>query len=471
MGIMYLSAVLKKNGHKVKLLQSIELSFEKICKKIDSYAPQIIAYSTTTGEHKYYIYLNKRLKERFSVFSIFGGPHPTFFPEMIYNEGIDGLCIGEGEDAMLELANKLQHKDDITSIKNLWIRKDGQIFRNSVRELISNLDSLPFPDREVLYESNPDIRNYKTKIFFAGHGCPYSCTYCFNHQYNQIYENQGKIVRFRSVDNLIAEMLEVKNKYPLEFISIDDDIFLARPKSWLEEFATKYKDKINLPFKCNARPELINKWTAKLLKNAGCYSVWIGIECGDEKISNDLLKRNIKNSEILYSCQLMRKNNIKYATQNLIALPVKNPMEVDLKTLELNIKCNPDFAWSSIFYPYPKTHLGEYSRKKGYLKKNIDDMAETNKIISELTFENIYMKKKLERLHKIFGVIVEFPFLFKFARFLVRLPLDGLYKLLFFCWYGFCFKIRLEKWKKTPQEFNVLITSLFSYVKRLKSDE
>ena len=462
-----MSAVLKKNGHKVKLLCSLNLSFEEICKEINSYAPQILAFSTMTGEHKYYIGLNKKLKERFSVFSIFGGPHPTFFPEMIYNEGIDGLCIGEGEDAMLELANKLQHKDDITSIKNLWIRKDGQIFKNSVRELISNLDSLPFPDREIMYEGNPDMRNYKTKLFFAGRGCPYTCSYCFNHQYNQIYKEHGRVLRFRTVDNLIAEMLEVKNKYPLKFILIDDDTFLIKPKSWLEEFAEKYRNKIALPFLCNVRPNLINEWTVRMLRNVGCYSVWMGIECGDEKISSDLLKRNIKNSNILKACWLLNKYKIKYATQNLSALPVKNPIEVDLKTLELNIRCKPDFALSSILYPYPKTDLGEYSRKNGYLKKSFDDMAETNKITSELSFENTYVKKKLERLHKIFGIIVEFPSLFRFVRFLIKLPLDRFYKLLFFCWYGYCFRIRLEKWKKTPKEILNLCLSLFNYLRGL----
>ncbi|MBL7131090.1 MAG: B12-binding domain-containing radical SAM protein [Candidatus Omnitrophica bacterium] len=470
-GMMYLSAILKKNGHQIKLLRTFKLSFEEICKQIDSFTPQVLAYSTMTGEHKDYIDLNRKLKERFSVFSIFGGPHPTFFPEMICRQGVDCVCIGEGEDAMLELVAKIQYKDEITNIKNLWIKKDGQVFRNPVRNLISNLDMLPFPDRELMNEGNPYMRNYKTKMFFSGRGCPYACTYCFNHQFNKIYENKGSITRFRTVDNLIAEILEVKTKYPLKSVGFGDDTFLLKPKSWLEEFTKKYKNTINLAFSCCVRVDLINESTVRALKDAGCYSVWMGVECGDEKISSNLLKRNIKNNNILNACRLLRKNRIKFATQNLIALPVENPLEVDFKTLELNIRCKPDFAWSSIFYPYPKTDLGEFCRENGYLKKNFEEMAETNKITSELTFENAYVKKKLERLHKIFGIITEFPFLFKFAKFFIRLPLDGFYKFIFFCWYGFCFRIRLEKWKKTPREIYILIVTLLNYLRQLSLSE
>lgn len=468
MGIMYLSAVLKKNGCQVKLLRTFKLSLKEICKEVANYAPQILAYSSMTGEHRYYLDLNRKIRERLHIFSIFGGPHPTFFPEMINNEGVDCVCIGEGEGAIVELATKLQNGRDITNIKNLWVKRNGQVFRNPVRDLISNLDRLPFPDRELIYQARPDMRTHKAKLFFTGRGCPYSCTYCFNHQYNQIYKNRGTVVRFRKVDNVIQEITEVKEKYALRFVMFDDDTFLARPKSWLEEFAKKYRDNINSPFMCNVRPNLINRWVANLLKKAGCYSVWIGVECGDELISENLLKRNIKNDEIIRACQLLREARIKYATQNLIALPVPNPIEVDFKTLQLNIKCNPDFAWSSIFYPYPKTDLGEYSREKGYFRKSYDNMAETNKIISELIFKDIYTKKKLERLHKIFGVIVEFPFLFKLVNLLMRLPLDRFYKLLFFSWYGFCFKIRLEKWKKTPLEIYRLISSLFRYLRTIR---
>jgi len=163
----------------------------------------------------------------------------------------------------------------------------------------------------------------------------------------------------------------------------------------MDDFAEKYREKVNLPFMCNVRPDLISERTAETLRYAGCYSVWIGVECGDERISRELLRRNISNSDIMKACRLLRAKGIKYATQNLIALPVDNSLETDLKTLELNIRCKPDFAWSSIFYPYSRIYLGDYSREKGYLDKEFDDMSQTNKVSSELNFKDTEVKKTI----------------------------------------------------------------------------
>jgi len=184
MGVMYLSFVLKQGGHSVKLLRTLNLSFEQVCKAVEDYSPEIFAYSTMTGEHRYYIELNRRLRERFPAFSVFGGPHSTFFLEMISRDGVDSVCIGEGEYALLELADKLKHKEEINDIRNMWIKRDKRIFKNTLRDLIADFDKLPFADREIMYEGNPGMRHYKTKLFFSGRGCPYGCSYCFNHRYN-----------------------------------------------------------------------------------------------------------------------------------------------------------------------------------------------------------------------------------------------------------------------------------------------
>lgn len=470
LGIMYLSAVLKKGGYQTKLLKTQNLNFAQIIKKVKEYSPDIFAYSIMTGEHNYYLDLNRRLKKAFPAFSIFGGPHPTFFPEMIEKNRVDAICIGEGEGAMLDLVKALEKKKPIEKIKNLWIKKGKKVIKNPLRPLTANLDSLPFPDREIIYEDSPELRNYKTKLFFSSRGCPYQCTYCFNHQYNLLYKNKGKIVRFRSVDNFIAEILEVKKKYPFEFAMIEDDTFLLKPKEWLEEFAVKMQ-KTGIRFWCNLRADLINEETAKFLKKAGCHAVWFGIECGNEKIRKELLKRFMTDKQILKACQLFKKYKIVHASQNLIALPVENPLDIDLQTLDLNIKCQPDFAWSSILYPYPRTAIGKYASKKGYFrKKSWDKIQITNKMTSELVFDNPQEKKKLERLHKIFGIVVELPFLRRFVNILISLPLDKLYQLIFFSWYGYCMRIRMESWKKNPGDIRRLFLSLLSYLKTINKE-
>lgn len=467
MGIMSLSAVLKERSHQTRLIKTQNLNFDQILEEVKNYSPGIFAYSCMTGEHNYYLDLNNRLKKKFQAFSVFGGPHPTFFPEMIKKPGVDAICIGEGEGAIVDLAEKLDQKKPVERIKNLWIKRGNKIIKNPLRPLIENLDSLPFPDREILYEASPELKGYKSKLFFSGRGCPYQCTYCFNHSYNALYKNKGRVVRFRSVDNFIAEILAVKNKYPLEFAMIEDDTFLLKPKEWLEEFARKMR-KTKVRFWCNLRADLINESVVKLLKKAGCHAIWFGLECGDEKVRQKILKRFMTNKQIIEACQLLKKHKITFSSQNLIALPVAHPLKTDLQTLDLNILCQPNFAWSSILYPYPRTAIGDYAVKNKYFfKKNWDNVAMTNKTISELTFNNLQEKKQVERLHKLFGLVVEFPFLRKFVSVLIRLPLDKLYLFIFFAWYGYCLRIKMEGWKKSPQELLSLFSALLDYLKNI----
>lgn len=467
LGMMQIASVLKEHHHQVSLLKTESLTYEKIEGLVARFAPNVLAFSAMTGEHNYYINLNKKLKSKFDLFSVFGGSHPTFFPEMIEKEEVDAVCIGEGEHAMLELVTKLEKGEEICNIKNLWIKVNGEIKKNPVRPLIENLDELSFPDREFMYDGDKDLKLNKNKMFFTGRGCPYRCTYCFNHMYNQLYKGKGKVIRRRSVDNLIEEIVTVKERYPLESIHFGDDIFLLAGLEWMKEFSKKYRKEVGLPFICQLRADQVEEEIISLLKEAGCYSGFIGVECGDEELSKTLLRRNLSNTQIIEACKILKKYGIKFCMENLTVLPVENPLEVDMKTLNLNIQCNPDFAWSSILFPYPKTEMGEYCITHGYFHGNFDDIPETNKTVSTLHFSNQAQKKQAERLHKLFGLAVEFKTMRPFIKLLIRLPLDRLYLLLFFLWYGYCLRFRLEKTKKKGSDLILLGRNFYSYVSNL----
>ena len=145
LGIMSLiSAVNHK--HKVFILEPIR---EDIHKKISQIKPDVIAYSLRTGFHQYYIDLNKKLKKAYNFISVFGGPHVTFFPQMINQEGVDCICKGESEEAFLEFLDALESKKDYTKIKNFWVKKSGKIYKNSLRPLVQDLDTLKFPNRSL----------------------------------------------------------------------------------------------------------------------------------------------------------------------------------------------------------------------------------------------------------------------------------------------------------------------------------
>lgn len=468
LGMMHMASYLKAGGHQATLLKVKNLKSHQILGRVRDFSPDILAYSVMTGEHSHYLALNQGIREQYACISVFGGPHPTFFPEMIEEEGVDVICRGEGELAMLELVTRLEAKQPVIGIQNLWVKDGKTVHKNPLRNLVCDLDTLLFPDREFMYTGDSQLNNFRTKVFMAGRGCPYQCSYCFNRQYHQLYQGRGTMIRYRSVDNLIEEIVKVRRSYPMDFIDFEDDTFILSSQEWLEELAQKYSKIIGLPFKCNVRPNLVCPDTVKALKAAGCYSVWIGIECGDERVSNELLGRGMANGQIRDACALLRRSGIKYIAENIGSLPVEDPLGVDFQTLALNIQCKPDYANLSIFQPYPGTALGEYASQKGYFNRDVlTALPQTNKLISPLTFHDVKKRKQLERLQKLFGVTVAHPFLLPLVKFLIRLPLGGLYRIVFFMWYAHCYLWRTHKTKKTIGDVFRLACSSVSYISEI----
>ena len=292
-----------------------------------------------------------------------------------------------------------------------------------------------------MHEADPDLLQEGVKMFFSSRGCPYHCSYCFNKKYNEIYNGKGKIVRYRSPENFVDEIVMIKKNYPLNFVGIADDTFILKPLDWLRRFKELYTEKVNLPFNCNVRANLVTEEIISVLKNTGLDSVWMGVECGDEKISNKILGRNLKNSQIINAVSILKNFGIKVATQNLVGLPTQNAYKVDLATLDFNIKLKPMYAWSSVLYPYPGTPVSGYAKENGFLEGDVP-FLETNKRFSVFNFSK-EEKRKIENLHKLFGIIVEFPFLRRYCDFLCKLPFAPFYTGLFYICYGYNLKFRL----------------------------
>ncbi|MFH1523283.1 MAG: radical SAM protein [Patescibacteria group bacterium] len=470
LGIMTLSSIIKDRKHEAKLILTEEYSDEEIVAKVKEYAPKVIAYSIMTGEHNYHLDLNKMIKKHYKCFSVFGGPHATFHPSIIRKEGVDAVCRGEGDIAFPELLEKLEHGENYLNINNFFFKKsDGTIIRNELGPLVEDLDSLPFPDREIMYSADPVIASKGNKLFMAMRGCPYNCTYCFNHTYNRMTRGKGSLLRYRSVDNLIAEMKQVKANYGLDNVCLDDDTFLLKPKGWLKEFAEKFSSEINLPFSCNVRANLMcQEEIGRLLKKAGCKYVWMGVECGNNEVADKILRRSITNEQILQSSEILRKNKINIFTQNLIGLPVENPLEVDFETLDFNIKVRPQFAWSSILYPYPGTEIEQIAIEKGMFNSDFEKIHVSNKTTSILDFGNKKLNRQIINLHKLFGIIVQFPVLRPFTKLLISLPLSGLYTWIFFGFYGYKSVLKQSSWRNLAKTFRHYIPFYFKYITKLE---
>jgi anaerobic magnesium-protoporphyrin IX monomethyl ester cyclase len=423
-GAMWISSVLKNNGH---MTETFICGYKEVPRSLKHFSPHIVGFSVTTGLHVWAIQMAQLIKKEINCLVVLGGAHPTFFPEVIENDCIDIVCRGEGEYALLELANHLDQDKDIRNIKNLWVKQEGCLYKNELRPLIRDLDELPFPDR-TYYSRYSALAKRELGYFICGRGCPYRCTFCFNHPLKSMYFDKGVYVRHRSPENVINELEEVRNKWGIKRVNFHDDTFIL-DKAWLETFLSVYGKEIKLPFSCNVRVDLIDEEMIIMLKSAGCQNVGFGIESGNDFIRNTVLAKDISQEDIEKTAGLLKKYKIKFRTYNMLGLPNES-LEDAYKTIELNRIIKTDFASCSLFNPYPMTELGEKAKKDGLVKEgfNVNKISKIYYLGSVMKHKDI---NKLVNLQKFFHIAVRYPFLDPLIRQLIRLPVNTI-----FIWIG-----------------------------------
>jgi radical SAM superfamily enzyme YgiQ (UPF0313 family) len=248
------------------------------------------------------------------------------------------------------------------------------------------------------------------------------------------------------VDHVIEEVRWVRDHYPLEFVVFVDDTFVLSPQ-WLVEFAEKYPRQITragrpLPFFCNTRANLVTAEQVRLLKEAGCHCVSMGIETGNDRIRNDLLKRRMSREQILEASRLIREGGLQLTTTNMIGLPTST-LEDDFDTLELNVQARPSYAHVFIFQPYPRTELGEFTREHDWMVGTFDDIGQVAWDHSVLAFDAGH-KRGLAVLQRFFAIGVEWPWSVALIRRLTKVPDNPVFFLLNKLWKGWAIKNRVH---------------------------
>lgn len=395
LGIMSLSASLKAHNHTVDLCR-LDLN------QPDDYLEDpydFVCYSVCSGSEQFYLDLNNQLKQKYSFKSVFGGPAVTFTPEVFQVENVDYQVRGEGEAAILAIINGERHED---------LR-------------LIDLDSTPDVDRDLAYDfidlgSNP-IKNIMTR-----RGCQYACSYCFNRTWNHLHKDQlpKKVVRYRSVDRVIAEGERLREFPPLRLVNFVDDNF-ASSVEWLQEFATKWRNKVGVPFFCSVRPEDATEEVFSLLKDAGCVIANMAIEAANDYTRRNILTRTGTKDSVLKALELAHSYGIRTRLQNIIGLPVRDPWSDALETLDFNLLAKPTSSWCAILQAYRGTKVYEIAFKSGYV--NDKDLVDEG-FFGESKL-NIKHKKKIFRLHKLWPLVTVFPRLRKLVPVMVRLPLPN----------------------------------------------
>jgi anaerobic magnesium-protoporphyrin IX monomethyl ester cyclase len=458
LGLLYLSSVLRQAGHQVRLAVA---AVEDPVAVAREWQPGVVGYSVYTGSQTYYRDLNLRIKEAVDVVSVFGGPHPTYFPEYVEQPGVDAVCVGEGEGAILDLVEAVEAGQPLTGIDNWWFKHDGQLEQNPVRPGEDDLDRLPLPDRGLLYEKDAFARQSGIKHFITSRGCPYDCTYCFNHALAGIYRGKGKRLRQMSVDRVVQEVKGVQERYPTQFVVFLDDLFIVYV-DWLRELAEKFPREVGLPFFCNVRANLVTPAKIALLKEAGCASVGMGLETGNPALRNEILKRNLSDEQIVEASRLIREAGIQLLTTNMIGLP-GGTLTNDLETLALNHACKPAYANAFLYQPYPRTELGEYARKGGYVEGSLDDIDPSAWERSVLRFSTPEEKRQIENFNKLFALAVEWPWLTGLVRRMIKLPPNPFFRLAYKLWKGYAIKNRIHPYRPSFREFLQTVQRFMSF--------
>ena len=438
-----LSACLKEKGFEVNLFDTTfykteEISFEQkrvellqikpfnladkglifkksnICddlrKKISEFQPDLVGFTLVEDTWDLAKSLLNVVKD-FNIPIIAGGVLVTAAPEeIISHPDIDMICLGEGEEALVELCQRIKGGEDYSNVKNIWIKKNNKIVKNPLRRL-QDLDVLPYIDYEIWGKERlgrPMFGRIYTMIHVEmDRGCPNQCAYCAAPSLNKFFREQGCGVYYRrkKIPRLIAEMEYLVKKYQPDYINFNSETFLAKPAEELREFCEAYKEKIHLPFWAQTRPETVTEEKIKILKDMGVDSMNFGIEHGNEAFRAEVLNRYGSNGQIVEALKLAEKYKIPYTVNNIIGFPDET-RELIFETIELNRQFRPRTINCYLFVPYKGTPLHRYCLEKGYLEKDAKVHNLTDSV--RLKMKSISYDE-LRGLQRTFPLYVRFP--------------------------------------------------------------
>ncbi len=299
---------------------------------------------------------------------IAGGFHATTRPEdLLKSDNIDIVVRGEGENTFLELVESINEKtQNLKNIKGISFKNDdGSIHHTIDRELLNPLDSIPFPRRELILGYKKYTPEQLAWVM-TSRGCPYDCSYCNS---KAIWDRK---VRFISLDNVLNEINYLKRIFGVKHINFMDDSFTVNRKRLLDICSMITENRLDITWSCLTRADLIDDEIVVKMKKAGCTKVDIGIESGSTRIQQ-LINKGINLNDVKMSSKILKKHGMFWGGFFMIGFPTETKNDI-METLKLMKEVKPNWAYVSIFTPYPGSKFYDMIKDEGLLRKDNDMM-------------------------------------------------------------------------------------------------
>jgi radical SAM superfamily enzyme YgiQ (UPF0313 family) len=421
LGLGYIAAVLNKSGHNAKIYDAehspeckslnwldASNSYHLYLKALNGegraewsdfsallnrFRPQLVGLSALSVKVPVVMRLAALCKQfDRTIKVVVGGDHATIAPqELLASENIDFAVRGEGEYTLLELVRYLNEgKKGYDQIEGLSYKKNGLVVHNKSRELIHDLDALPTPAIQSLF--NPETyRPIDLGIMMTSRGCPYSCTYC------GVANTWSRRVRERSIDNVISEIKMLKEKYGVTYFSFRDASFTLNRKRVAELCERLTAEKLNVSWECLTRLDLLDDDLIPRMKAGGCVTIRIGIESGNEKLLNKM-RRKTNLDQIREAARMLHKHNVYWTAYFMFGVPGETRETIE-DSLRLITEIDPPFVTIARYSLIPGTEMYEEVKRLGLVSERVDWALESN--------QSLFKSYSAHLDHKEFEILME----------------------------------------------------------------
>jgi anaerobic magnesium-protoporphyrin IX monomethyl ester cyclase len=369
-GLAYLASALEKHGNEVKVFDcaALGINFPMLKRQLADFRAEIVGITSMTPTINSAFSVAKTAKEaQTGTCVVIGGPHTTFMDEQIVDSvrDIDVVVRGEGEQTIIDIAQRIGDHKDLYDVAGITLRKSGKVVRTIERKYVENLDELPFPSIKHF-----DLEKYKIfgkRIFpiITSRGCPFQCSFCIT---SAVF---GKRMRMRTPKNVVDELEALKKANAADAFTFFDSTFTFDVKRAHKICDEIIERKIDLPWDCQTRVDQINPEILAKLKKAGCEMVSFGIESGCQRTLDSINKKTsvLQNER---GIRMIKKAGLAVVATVIIGLPGETKKEM-MQTLRFIERLKPDDIFVCIATPYPGTELYETIKKNGW--KMSDDWS------------------------------------------------------------------------------------------------